>query len=105
MAIGLSASVSVGGLNAMIGNYAIALRDVCADIQQLWSWIETLGASEAAQVAALAALGTWQVQGTDPQAFWTAANNAYAVSQGYYGQITLPSDDYDTALAVARGGS
>lgn len=105
MAIGLATSVTPGSLNQSFGNYAVALRDVCADIQQLWSWIETLGASEAAQVAALAALGTWQVQGTDPQAFWTAANNAYAVSQGYYGQITLPNDDYDTALAAARGGS
>jgi len=106
MAIGFSASLHPGSLNAMLGDTAIALRDAAFRAQKLWSEIASLGADQAAQVAGLQNLAGGGFTSGDAQAFWTSANYAYAVSQLYYGQITQGTVfNYDSALASARGGS
>lgn len=67
----------------------------------LWAFITQLGADQAAQEAGLVAMG---FTSDDASAFWTKANNLFAVSQVYYGNITQPSTfDYDDALAAVRG--
>ena len=105
MAVGMGASVGVVGLNTSLGNSAVAWRNAAAQATALWGYIVSLGANEAAQVAALAAMTGWQNASTDPQAFWTAANAEFALAQLYYGQINqATANNYDTALASARGG-
>lgn len=104
MAVGNSPGV--GALNVLLGNVAVGVRDWAEEVDALWSYVVSLGATEADQVAALAAMTGWQDSSTDPQAFWTTANYAFAVAQLYYGQITQGSVfDYDSALANARGAS
>jgi len=103
MAIGNGANVTMGGLNAQLGNAAISTRDAMLNIIEVWAYVLSLGANEAAQVAGLQAAG---FGATDAQAYWTAANEMYALSQIYYGQQNLPTAfNYDSALAGARGPS
>jgi hypothetical protein len=93
----------MGGLNVKLGSCAVSLRDAARQAQNLWGFVASLGADQAAQTAALVTLG---FTSGDAATFWTKANNAYAVSQLYYGQITQPSAfNYDSALAGARGAS
>ncbi len=101
MAVGNQASM--GGLNAALGDVAVSLRDWAVQCTRLWSYVESLGAGETAQVTALEGLG---FTAADAQAFWTAANYAWAVAQLYYGQITQGAAfDYDSGLAAVRGAS
>lgn len=105
MAIGYAASQSVAGLNNQLGQVAVQQALGAALAVKLWEYVESLGANETDQVAALAALSGWGDPSADPQAYWAAANYAYAQAQLYYGQITQPSEfNYDTAQAPARGG-
>ena len=106
MAIGNAAAATVAGLNVSLGDVAVSARNWAQQATALWSYVQSLGANEAAQVAALAAMTGWQNTSTDPQSFWTDANSAFAVAQFYYGQLaTPPQFDYDNALAGARGGA
>jgi hypothetical protein len=101
MAIGNQ--TSVGGLNVQLGDCAVSMRDSCEQIQHLWSFIVSLGANEAAQVAGLVTLG---FQAADAQNFWTDANYLFALNQFYYGQLASPAVfNYDSGLASARGAS
>lgn len=95
--------VSVAGLNGVLGDAAVSIRDATFAALKLWSYVDNLGANEAAQVAALEGLG---FAAGDAQAFWTAANEAFALYQIYQGIIAQPAAfDYDNALALARGAS
>jgi hypothetical protein len=106
MAVGFGTNVAPGTLNVALGNAAVGIRDWAESVVALWSYIESLGANEAAQVAALAALSGWSDSETDPQTFWTDANYLYTIAQVYYGNIDQPSVfDFDSAVAGARGGS
>lgn len=103
MAVGNQAGVSVGNLNSQLGNAAVSIRDASAQIGKLWSFVSGLGADQAAQTAALAAIG---FTAPDAAAFWTDANRLFAVSQLYLGQITQATAfNYDSSLALARGAS
>lgn len=99
MAVGRT--VDAGGLNVKLADAAVAQRDAAQMAVVLWNYVASLGADEAAQVAALQGLG---FSAGDAQAFWTRANNLFAVSQVYHGNITQPSTfNYDSALAQVRG--
>lgn len=95
--------VSTGGLNAVLGDVAVSLRDAALLAQKLWGYVASLGPDQASQTAALVTLG---FTAADAAVFWAKSNNAFAVSQLYYGQITQPAAfNYDSALAGVRGGS
>jgi hypothetical protein len=101
MAIGNT--VQQAGLNVALGNAAVSIRDACLVASELWAYIITLGANEAAQVAGLEALG---FTATDAQNFWTAANQCFTIQQIYTGAIPQPAAfNFDSALAIARGAS
>ena len=100
MAIGQP--VSVSGLNSQLSSGAVALRNALSLAEQLWGWIETLGADQTAQQAGLVALG---FTSGDAAAFWTQANHLWAIYQIYHGLITQPATfNYHDAMAPIRGG-
>ena len=105
MAVGFQSSMTVDRLNQQLGQTAVDIRDACHNAVNLWSSITSLGADQAAQIAALAKLTGWDDPANDPAAFWTKANNEYAVSQLYYGKINLPQPyNYDDSLSGVRAG-
>lgn len=96
----------VGGLNVLLGDCAVSLRDATDVIEKLWGYIESLGPDEAGQVSALAALPSWKDPENDPQQFWAKANNLWAIYQLYHGQIAQPGAfNFHDSLAVVRGAS
>lgn len=100
MATGNQTNVNV--LNQQLGSAAVARRDAARLAEELWEYIASLGADEAAQVASLQAAG---FASGDAQDFWTKANYLHADALFYYGQLASPSSfDYDAALAGTRGG-
>jgi hypothetical protein len=105
MAVGFQSNLSVDRLNQMLGQTAVDLRDSCQSAVNLWDAISALGANQAAQVAALAAMSGWQDSANDPANFWTKANNEFAVAQVYLGLIAQPATfNFDAALAGVRAG-
>jgi hypothetical protein len=106
MAVGNASSVGAAGLNSQLGSVAVGIRNWAQQCTALWTFVQSLGANETAQVAALTAMTGWEVSGTDPQTFWTTANYAWSVAQLYYGSIAQPSAfNFDSGLANARGAS
>jgi hypothetical protein len=111
VSVGIQATV--GGLNSALGNCAVGIRNDSQSIQDLWSYVVSLGANEAAQVAGLEALGFGSSANpvnpggvSDAQWFWTAANYLYSLSQIYYGLANLPTEfNFDGGLAAVRGGN
>lgn len=102
MAIGYESTLGVQNLNSMLGTNATGLRNIAADIEKLWSAIDSLGSDEAAQIAALQSLG---FSAEDAASYWAAANQLHAVAGVYYGQQAQPSAfDFDDALAAVRAG-
>ena len=97
----VGATTSSDQANNILTSLAGRMQDVMADVVELWNWIATLGADQAAQQAALVTLG---FSAADAAAFWTKANNLFAVAQVYYGLGTQPSAfNFDSALAGVRG--
>ncbi len=102
-----------GGLNALLGDCAVSIRDNALQIQKLWGYVAALGANQTAQVAALVGLGFGSAANpvnpgnvSDAQFFWTTANYLFALSQFYYGQLATPAQfNYDSGLALVRGAS
>jgi len=103
MAIGNASSADKGSLNSKLGDAAVSLRDATRLAEELWGYVISLGADQAAQEAALVALGFTQAEAAS---FWTDANYTWAVFQLYHGQIAQATAfDYHTGLAAARGPS
>lgn len=97
----VGAATSSDQANNILTALAKRAHDDMADVVKLWNWIATLGADQAAQQAALVTLG---FSSADAAAFWTKANNLFAVAQVYYGLGTQPSAfNFDNALAGVRG--
>lgn len=93
--------VDAGGLNATLGDCAVSLRDACQKAVNLFTYIQTLGADQTAQTAALVTLGFTQADAT---LLWTKSNNMFAVAQVYFGLGTQPGTfNFDNALASVRG--
>jgi hypothetical protein len=99
MAVG--AAISSNQMNNILAAGAVRLRDDCRGIADLWNFIASLGADQAAQQAALVTMG---FTAGDAAAYWTKANNMFAVAQVYFGLGTQPSAfNFDSALAGVRG--
>ena len=97
----VGSAISSDQANNILTALAKQAHDDMADVVKLWKWIATLGADQAAQTAALAALG---FTAPDAATFWTKANNLFAVAQVYYGLGTQGSVfNFDSALAGIRG--
>ena len=97
----VGATTSSDQANNILTSLAGRMQDVMADVVELWNWIATLGADQAAQQATLVTLG---FSAADAATFWTKANNLFAVAQVYYGLGTQASAfNFDSALAGVRG--
>lgn len=95
--------VDTGSLNARLGDCAVSMRDACQKAVTLFTYIQTLGADQAAQTAALVTMG---FSSSDAALLWVKANNMFAVAQVYFGLGTQPGTfNFDNALAGVRGTS
>lgn len=93
--------VDTGGLNTQLGSCAVSMRDAMRAATDLWAYVVSLGADQAAQTAALVSLG---FSSSDAAAFWLQGNHMFAVAQVYFGQGTQGSAfNFDSALAGVRG--
>ena len=93
--------IDAGALNSKLGDCAVSMRDACKEAANLFNYIQSLGADQAAQQAALVTMG---MSATDAATFWVKANNMFAVAQVYFGLGTQPGTfNFDSALAGVRG--
>ena len=96
-------TVDATGLRAKLGDYAVSIRDAHGLAEELWGYIITLGADQAAQEAGLVALGFTQAEAAQ---YWLEANYGWSQYQLYHGQEAQPSPfSFHDGLAAARGAS
>lgn len=98
MPIGYQGNVNASYLNAALGQLATGLRNACQAIEPFWALVNSLGTAglEAAPVSMSVA---------DATAFFSAANYLQTMAAVYYGTAAQsPAFNFDSALAVARGG-
>jgi hypothetical protein len=89
--------VDQGGLNAQLGDAAVSLRAAMEQVLTLWAFVQPTGA------AGLEAFG---FTADDANAYFTAANYMQTVAGIYFGTGAQPGAfDFDSALALVRGGS
>ncbi len=93
--------VDAGGLNAKLGDAAVTAKTSASLSEELWAFVSSLGADQAAQEAGLVAKG---FGAEDAAKFWLAANYLHALGAIYYGEGTQPATfNYDNGLAGVRG--